>query len=293
MTPLAIDPAMRMTSLPVVVGSGWLGQALAASTGTQARPRRGIGSAEELPAGVPVLVASGRSSIARREDLPVALREELAHLRRVLDAAERAAASRIIVLGSSDVAGMAPEIRGTTPQDPRTVYAEVKAALEDECVLRHAAGAPVTCVRLAPVHGPGKARSRTLIRMSAWPVVPLPNGGRHSMGFVLLDDAIKAITWLAHKSWDRPTPDSAVVSVGGGPTPLCDLLDALASAQGRRLRTVAVPVLAHAGGRSRMARRSERLQWALRLASPRAVMMDPPVEITPLVQAADILVRTC
>lgn len=270
----------------VAVGAGWIGRAVAASLGTEAIPRRGFGPVLELPPGRPVVVASGRSSIPVGAGAGAALRDELIHLRLVLDAAERAGAPRIVVLGSSDVAGMAAEIDATTPQDPRTTYAEVKAALEDECVLRHQRGVPVTCVRLAPAHGPGKARSRALVRLSRLPLVPLPNGGRHSTGFVLLADAVRAIHWLIEH--DAP----AVQAVGAGHTPLRQLLAALAEEQGRRLHSLAVPVPATAaaflGGVG-----SDRAQWALRLASPRAVRMDPPIETTSLTEAARMLVHSC
>lgn len=276
---------MAMTAGAVVIGAGWIGRAVAVALNAEAIPRRGF-QGDELPRGAPVVVASGRSSIPTANGSTAALREELAHLRLVLDAAARAEAPRVVVVGSSDVAGMAPEIDGRTPQDPRTTYAEVKSALEDECVLRHSAGLPVTCVRLAPVHGAGKARTEALIKLSRLPLLPLPNGGRHSTGFILLADAVHAITWLA----ENPAP--AIQAVGAGHTPLRALLSALATAQQHYLRVVSVPVPGMVtrmlGGCS-----ADRLQWALRLASPRAVKMDPPLETTPLTEAARMLVHTC
>lgn len=269
-----------------MIGAGWIGRAVAGSLGTDAVARRSLEQCT-VPAGARVVVASGRASLAAGEGLTESLRAEMAHLRLVLDAAERADAERIVVLGSSDVAGMAPVIDGTTAQDPRTAYAEVKAALEDECVQRRAGGSPVTCVRLAPVHGPGKARTATLLKLATLPLVPLPNGGTHSCGFILLDDAVRAVEWLL----DNPAP--AVQSVGAGHTPLRALLQSLGKAQGRRFRAVAIPVPARTTAGVIGARGPVALQWAVRLACPRAVLMDPPVESTPLAMAAQRLVHSC
>src|SRR5207237_7700370 len=126
--------------------------------------RRRAFSPDLLPRGCRVLVASGRAALTAGRGFESSLAEELAHLRLVLDAAEEAGAERVVVLGSADVAGGSEVIDGRAPQGPRTRYAHVKAALEDECVIRHDRGLPVTSVRLAPVHGPGKRRSHALLR---------------------------------------------------------------------------------------------------------------------------------
>ncbi len=270
-------------SAVVVVGAGWIGRAVAAAQGVSAISRRAF-RATDIPPGSRVVVASGRSTIARVEGLQNPLQDEVAHLRVVLDAAESSCARQVVVLGSSDVAGLAPVIDGRTAQDPRTVYAQVKAALEDECTSRRAGGVPVTYLRLAPVHGAGKRRTSSLVGLSRLPVIALPNGGDHSTGFILLSDAVRAIEWLL----DHPAP--AVQSVGGGDTPLRLLLQLLAQAQGRRLRCVPVPFPARTAGRLLGPRGPDQIQWALRLACARSVLMDPPVKAASLENAAQTLV---
>jgi len=272
-------------SAVVVVGAGWIGRAVAAAQGVSAISRRTF-RATDIPPGSRVVVASGRSTIARSGGLTDPLRDELRHLRLVLDAAERSGAQRIVVVGSCDVAGMAPVIDGTTPQDPRTTYAAVKAALEDECVSRRLTGVPVTYLRLAPVHGPGKDRTTALLGLARLPIVPLPNGGLHSTGFILLADAVRAVTYLL----DHIAP--AVQSAGAGETPLRLLLKSLAEAQGRRFRSVPVPVPARTVSTLLGARGPDRLQWALRLACERSVNMDPPVATTSLEAAANLLAES-
>lgn len=269
-----------------VVGAGWLGSALASAAGVPAIPRRSF-SADGIAGGATVFVASGRSSVPDGVRLAVALRSELEHLRHVLDACDKAGARRIVVLGSSDVAGLAPVVNGSTAQAPVSRYALVKAALEDECRLRAAAGLPVTSVRLAPVHGPGKARTAALVRLARLPVIPLPAGGRHSIGFVLLADAVRALIYLGQEA----TPP--VVSIGGGHTPLRDLLGHLARAQGRTPRWVPVPAPASALRRAGSLPLPGSVQWLLRLSLPREVAMEAPVPVTPLAEATAMLVAAC
>lgn len=270
----------------VVVGAGWLGSAIATAAGVPACPRRRF-KADDISRGSTVFVASGRSSVPDEVGLAEGLRTELAHLRDVLDACDGAGARRVVVLGSSDVAGLAALVTGHTPQEPLTTYARVKAALEDECVARAAGGMPVTSVRLAPVHGPGKGRTAGLVGLIRRPVIPLPGGGWHSIGFVLLDDAVRALQWLA------ANPAPPVVSIGAGPTPLRELLEHLAEAQGTDPRFVPVPLPAAALRRAAPLPLPDALHWLLRLSLPREVVMEVPVPVTPLAEAAAMLVATC
>lgn len=102
-----------------VVGNGWLGRSLGETFGCRPFPRRSFG-AGDLDGMACVAVASGRSGTPARADRQRYLDEELGHLGAVLDACEHRAVARVVVLGSCDVAGMAPEITGTTPPDPRS-----------------------------------------------------------------------------------------------------------------------------------------------------------------------------
>jgi len=263
----------------VVVGAGFIGRAVACSTGARLVPRRDF-RPEHLAGAEGVVVASGRASVARDEPVASTLRSELDHLRRVLDTAEAEGVGRVVVLGSADVAGFAPVIRGDTPQAPLTRYGEVKSALEDECCLRASAWPALTSLRIAAVHGPGKPRTEALVRLARRAALPVPNGGGHSIGFVILGDVVRAVRWLLTH------PASSVVAVGGGRTPLRDLLRELAIAQETQLRQVPVPVpltLARICLRPSI---PDLLGWGLRLAVPRTVVMEVPVDPTPLPEAA-------
>jgi len=271
----------------VCIGNGWLGRAIGSTLSIRTVPRRQFCAAAVADQTV-VYVASGRSAIPTSTGLGTALRSELAHLRHVLNACSAARVERVVVLGSSDVAGYTESITGASPQAPVTTYAKVKAALEDECVLRASAGEPVTVVRLAPVHGPGKKRTADLLSLARSPVVPLVAKGAHSVGFVLLDDALRALEHLGRE--DAPS----VVTVGGGATPLHALLACLAEAQGSSPRWVNVPIPIGAWRRvSRIPGFPDSLHWLLRLSTPRAVEMEVPVPITPLAAAARRLVTAC
>jgi nucleoside-diphosphate-sugar epimerase len=271
---------------PVVVGSGWLGRAIARSLNVQPLPRRAF-SSDDIPRHAAVVVASGRSWMPAGEDEGQFRSGELAHLRQVLDACDKQEARRVVVLGSSDVSGLAEQIRGTTPLNPRTPYARAKADLEEECVGHRRNDLDITTVRLAPAHGPGKQRTSALLRAARWPATPLPNCGRHSVGFIHVADAVKAVRWLL----EHPAPP--VVAVGAGHTPLRDLMEQLARAQGRRFRCLLMPM--PAGLAALVAKRamSPRAEWALRLALPRTVGMDLPITPIPLDEAARLLVETC
>lgn len=270
----------------IVVGAGWLGSALGSTLRSVPVPRRRFSPADVERQSI-VVVASGRALLPEGVALATALSAELGHLRTVLDACERVGVRRVVVLGSSDVVGTAAEVRGSTVQAPLTVYAKVKAALEDECVLRAEAGMPITCVRLAPVHGPGKAKTALLLRLARRPVVPLPGGGRQSVGFVLLDDVLAAVEWLGRHS------APPVVAVGDGRTPLRDLLKELAVAQGTDPRFVPLPVPSAALRRVAPLPMPEPLHWLVRLSLPRSVAMEVPVPVTPLPRAAAMLVASC
>lgn len=270
-----------------IVGAGWLGAELARACGSIAIARRAF-MPRHLDGASVVVVASGRAMIRGNEPFARVLHDELRHLRSVLDAAIDAGARHVVVLGSSDVAGLAPVVEGTTPQAPRTPYALIKAALEDECVLRRRQGQPVTATRLAPVHGRGKARTTQLVQLSRLPVIPLPGGGRHSTGFVLLTDAVAAVRRLANQEVEDVP---AVVAVGAGAVPLASLLRALATAQGRRTRVVHLP---QPPGLDRFIpdrRLPDKLEWLLRLALPRAVLMEADVPVTALSDTAEELVQ--
>lgn len=280
-----MDQEVRRSRPKVCIGSGWLGKSLASTFQMELVSRRCFDPGW-LSNDATVFVASGRSAFTHKRDVQ-ALREELRHLRDVLDACESINARRVVVLGSSDVAGLSERITGRSPQAPLTFYAEVKCALEDECLQRAADGMPITNVRLAPVHGSGKDRTQVMVRRARLHAVPLPRGGYHSIGFVLLRDALRALEYVG----THPTPP--VVSVGGGTTPLRELLQQLAFSAGSRPRWLSIPVPVSSLGRLAQLPVPESIHRLTRLALPRSVEMEVPVPITPIAQAAAELVATC
>jgi nucleoside-diphosphate-sugar epimerase len=267
-----------------VVGAGWIGRALADAIGVEPVPRRSF-AGSKLPTGAAVLVASGRPVVERGHSADDAAGPELDHVRAVLDACVDRGARRVVVLGSSDVAGPAPVVTGTTPADPRSTYAEVKARIEG-AVLAARPALDVTVARLAPVHGHGKERSRLLVRAARARVLPLPGGGHHSIGFIHLDDAVAALLVAAAE------PTAPVVAIGAGPTIIGTLLRALAAAQGRSLRVVPVPV---PSSLARAARPPlpDGLLWLLRLSIARAVLMEVDHRCMGIDEAARRLVAPC
>jgi len=263
-----------------VVGAGWLGCALArARPGSRHVAGRAFRAGDVVASSV-VVVASGRSA-APREGRGSAVGAEVAHLRALLAAAADAGAARVVVLGSSDVAGTASTVRGTTPAAPTTLYGQMKAAAEDEAVAWRDRGLDVVVARLAPVHGAGKDRTQALVRAAARRVVPLPGGGSHSVGFVLLADAVDAIWRLAELRGGAP-----LVSVGAGDVPLGALMSALGRAQHRRNVLVPLPVPANVVRMVIDARVPEAMHRWLRFALPRSVVMETDVAPTPLAEAA-------
>ena len=272
-------------STVTVVGLGWLGRAVAAQApGVRHVGGRAFRAADIVPNGV-VIAASGRST-APSTGSGVAIAAELAHLRSILSAAADADAARVVLLGSSDVAGTASEVCGASAAAPTTVYGQMKAAAEDEAVAWRDRGLDVVVTRLAPVHGAGKARTESLVRAAGRRVVPLPGGGSHSVGFVLLADAVDAIWRLAELRGGAP-----VVSVGAGHVPLGALMSALGRAQQRGGVLVPLPVPAKVVRMAIEAGVPESVHRWLRFALPRTVVMETDIVPTPLDEAARRLVH--
>lgn len=266
-----------MSGLPptVVVGSGWLGRAIArASPGCIHTAQRDF-DRSLVPAGAAMIVASGWSSLPHGEhDARVAA--ELRDVATLLEVA-RERDARIVVIGSSDVCGLAEAVSGSTPVDPVTRYGELKARRESLVVEAAHDGVDAVSVRLAPTHGPGKAQTARMVALASKPVIPLPRGGRYSVGFVTLADAVDAFVSLTTER------SAEIVSVGAGPTDLRELLAAVAS---NEPRFVPVPLPASIARRLAMSR-SGRLAWIGRFSMPRSVAMEAPVTPSRLSVAAD------
>lgn len=263
-----------------IVGAGWIGRNLASSVGVEAIPQRQAGGLVVRSGGA-LIIAGGRSSVGASDDLSTLIEEECSALRSILEHAGQVGC-RVVVLGSSDVCGSAETITGGTPVNPLTPYARLKAAREQVVVDAIEAGVDAAIARIAPVHGPGKAQTARLVRLSRRRLIAVPGGTSHSVGFVTLDDLTRAILSLTMSN------KRGVVSIGAGVTPIGDLLRALGRAQGvtQRLISVPLPFATHLAQS-----RSTAIAWLGRFALPRRVEMEVTVEPMSIEAAAEYLVR--
>ncbi len=267
-----------MSGDATIIGAGWIGRHLATSLGVTAIPQR---EAIDVvpPSGGSLIIAGGRSSVAAGDDLSAVVEEECSALSAILYRAHQVGC-RVVVLGSSDVCGSAEVITGSTPVDPLTPYARLKAARERVVIDAIEGGLNGVVARVAPVHGPGKAQTARLVRLARRKVIAVPGGVRHSVGFVTLADLTSAI--LALTASDQ----RGVVSIGAGVTPVGDLLRALGRAQGITSRLISVPV---PFAERLAASRSGGVAWLGRFALPRRVEMEVALEPMSVGSAAEYL----
>jgi len=261
----------------MIIGAGWIGRHLATSLGVTAIPQREAID-DVPPSGGSLIIAGGRSSVAARDDLSAVVEEECSTLSAILDRAHQVGC-RVVVLGSSDVCGSAEVITGSTPVDPLTPYARLKAARE-RVVEELEGGLNAVVARVAPVHGPGKPQTARLVRLARRRVIAVPGGAGHSVGFITLADLTSAILALASSD------QRGVVSIGAGVTPIGDLLRALGRAQGITPRLISVPV---PFAERLAASRSGGVAWLGRFALPRLVEMEVALEPMPVELAAEYL----
>lgn len=255
-------PAQGLT----VVGAGWLGRALAGRLGSELIRQRDF-RASTLESASGVIVASGVSRL-EPGDLAATSAKEGAEVRNVLESAAEKGI-RCIVLGSSDVCGLAVDVRGDTPVAPVTAYGELKALREQVVRESITHGADAVAVRLAPVHGPGKAQTIRMVGLARRSAVPMVRGGRYSIGFVTLHDVVESVRSLV------TDPFVGVCAVGAGPTPFCDLIRGISHASGSTVKIVPVPVPTVV--LRRMARSGNtRVAWFGRLGLDKVVHMETP-----------------
>jgi nucleoside-diphosphate-sugar epimerase len=267
-----------MSGDTMIIGAGWIGRHLATSLGVTAIPQR---KAIDVvpPSGGSLIIAGGRSSVAVGDNLSEVVEEECSALSAILDRANQEGC-RVVVLGSSDVCGSAQVITGSTPVDPLTPYARLKAARERVVIDAIEGGLNAVVARVAPVHGPGKAQTARLVQLARRRVIAVPGGAGHSVGFITLADLTSAVIALASSN------QRGVVSIGAGVTPIGDLLRALGRAQGTtpRLISVPVPFAEHLA-----ASRSGGVAWLGRFALPRRVEMEVALEPMSVESAAEYL----
>ena len=267
-----------MSGDPTIIGAGWIGRHLATSLCVTAIPQR---KAIDVvpPSGGSLIIAGGRSSVAAGDNLSAVVEEECSMLSAILDRAYQVGC-RVVVLGSSDVCGSVEVITGSTPVDPLTPYARLKAARERAVIDAIEGGLNGVVARVAPVHGPGKAQTARLVQLARRKVIAVPGGVGHSVGFITLADLTSAILALTLSD------QREVVSIGAGVTPIGDLLRALGRAQGTTPRLISVPV---PFAERLAASRSAGVAWLGRFALPRRVEMEVALEPMSVESAADYL----
>ena len=268
-----------MTGEIAVVGAGWIGTHVATTFGVAPVPQR---EASDFmpPIGGALVIAGGRSAVPGGTDTAELIADECASLRALL-ARARDGSCRVVVLGSSDVCGVAARVTGATRIAPITDDARLKAAREQVVVEAIESGVDAVVARVAPVHGPGKAQTARLVDAARRAAIPVPGGARHSVGFITLDDLTRAVGSL--RSSDR----RGVMSLGAGSTPIGDLLVALGREQGVGPRLLGVPIpFAHSMARSRFGPAA----WLGRFALPREVEMEASIEPMSVTEAARYLV---
>lgn len=259
-----------VTDETVVVGAGWLGRSLGAHLGCEVLPQREL-TKSQLGGAKCVVVASGRNRVSRGESFSHLLKTELAQLEELLRWC-REIGARAIVLGSADVCGSTDRISGSSPPSPTSRYGELKLRREELATRFACAGGDVVTLRLAAVHGMGKAQSRRLVRLSRSPLLVLPGSGSRSMGVVTLRSVVEAVRALTEA--DRAP---SVVSVGAGYVRADELFAELAALQQRATTVLWVPIpmaVARLGMRAPI----PILRWLSRFSSSREVNMEAGVE---------------
>lgn len=278
-----VRPTSTMSDT-VIVGAGWLGNALGSHLGCEVFSQRDL-TKPDLGGAKNVVIASGRNHVPRNTSFSTLLERELAELSEVLGWCCELGV-RAIVLGSADVCGGAAHISGLSPPGPRSLYGELKLRREE--LVRRAAldGNDVVSLRLAAVHGPGKAQTQRLLSISRLPLLVLPGRGSRSMGVVTVRGVANAVRALIEAEHVEP-----VVSVGAGEVRADTLFRELAACQERKGRVfwVAVP---EAVRRIGMGSPVPVLRWLSRFASSRVVAMEAGIEPESTREIAQYLTST-
>ncbi len=191
------------------------------------------------------------------------------------------------MIGSSDVCGLAPLISGATDAYPVTAYGRLKASVESFCLQQEIL--PTTVVRMAPVHGTGKAQTQRLLDIARSRFVIAPSR-EIPTGFVTLADAVRATRTLA---LDGAHDRNRVTSVGAGAVSLDELLTEL---HGRltTTRQLRIPLrIPTSAARWAAGSSSSKLSWLGRLFLPRTVLMEAGFAPMSAPEAAEYLVTTC
>ncbi len=115
-----------------------------------------------------------------------------------------------------------------------------RAARRAEATMR-AAGRDGIVLDFSMIWGQPEDRTvnRVLGLVRSWPVVPLPDGGRHTVQPLFIDDMVAAIVAALER---RPSGPSIAVA-GPAPIPYREMVRACARLVGRRARILPVPAL--------------------------------------------------
>ncbi len=143
---------------------------------------------------------------------------------------------KLVFVSSQAAAGPSPDGRPMTETSaprPTSWYGRSKLAAE-ALVNAHADRLEVACVRPPSVYGPRDDAFLALFRCAARGWLPLPTGAR-GLSIVHVSDLVEGLLDVAHRG--RGT----YYLTDGETRPLAEVLGAIASAVGRRVRFVRIP----------------------------------------------------
>ncbi|MET4098552.1 nucleoside-diphosphate-sugar epimerase [Agrococcus sp. UYP10] len=196
--------------------------------------------------------------------------------RTLLDAAERAGATRFVQVSSPSVAHAGASLTGVgaepaSPEHARGDYARTKAEAELLALARDGVAMHVVAVRPHIVWGPGDTQLiERIVDRARRGRLPLLNGGTALIDTTYVDNAATGIVAALHRA--DAAHGNAYVITNGEPRPVADLLAGICLAAGVRPPRVSVPAsLGRAAGSL-----VERI-WALPGVGTRAGADEPPM----------------
>lgn len=165
--------------------------------------------------------------------------------RSLLDAAERAGASRFVHVSSPSVAHAGSALAGVgaepaSPAHAQGYYARTKAEAELLSLARDGAAMPVVIVRPHLVWGPGDTQLvERIVARARRGRLPLLNGGTALIDSTYIDNAASGIVAALHRAGEAH--GRAYVLTNGEPRPVGDLLAGICLAAGVRPPRWSVP----------------------------------------------------
>lgn len=160
--------------------------------------------------------------------------------RKLVEAANRAGLARLVYGSTIGVYGRARNggrLDESSETRPENVYGRTK--LEAEDVVRGAATVPWTIVRISETYGPGDGRLVKLFKAVNDGIVPVIGGGANEHHPVYVDDLV---TGLVQAAESPGAVRETIVLAGSEIVSTRDMIEAIAEALGKPLRSVRLPL---------------------------------------------------